>query len=72
MVANSDGKANVAVFTINDYPSLQVFTNGFQKSMAEWCPACKVKIVNQPISDLGTKTPQSVVSTLQRSPDTNW
>ncbi len=40
--------------------------------MKAQCPDCKVELVNQQVADLGTKTPQSVVSTLQRDPNINY
>ncbi|ETD32523.1 substrate-binding domain-containing protein [Williamsia sp. D3] len=72
VVVDSEGDANVAVFTITDYPILNVFTDAFTAQMKAQCPGCKVEMVNQQVTDLGTKTPQSVVSTLQRDPNINY
>jgi ribose transport system substrate-binding protein len=72
VVADSEGDANVAVITITDYPILNVFTDAFTAQMKALCPDCKVELVNQQVTDLGTKTPQSVVSTLQRDPNINY
>lgn len=72
VVAESEGKANVAIFTITDYPILNIFTDAFTAQMKAQCPDCKVELVNQQVADLGTKTPQSVVSTLQRDPNINY
>lgn len=72
VIADSDGDANVAIFSITDYSILNVFTDAFTAQLKEQCPDCKVQLVNQQVTDLGTKTPQSVVSTLQRDPTINY
>ena len=53
-------------------PILNIFTDAFTAEMKAQCPDCKVELVNQQVADLGTKTPQSVVSTLQRDPNINY
>ncbi|MCZ4549686.1 MULTISPECIES: substrate-binding domain-containing protein [Mycobacteriales] len=72
VVADSDGNANIAIFTITDYSILNIFTDAFKAQLETLCPGCKTQMVNQQVTDLGTKTPQSVVSTLQRDPSINW
>lgn len=72
VVANSDGPTDVALFNVSAYPVLQPFEEGFQESLAEWCPDCTVSVVDQQPTDIGTNTPQSVVSTFQSNPDLEW
>jgi len=72
VVAQSKAPTTIAVFTISAYPILQVYTSSFRDTVMKYCPACHVNVVDQQIADLGTKTPQSVVSTVQRSPQTKW
>lgn len=72
VVASSGKKTRAAVFTIEAYPILDVYTKSFQETVMKYCPSCEVEVVNQQIADLGQKTPGSVVSTVQRSPDTEW
>lgn len=72
VVADSDGQANVAIFSITDYSILNVFTDAFTAQLEAQCPDCSSQLVNQQVTDLGTKTPQSVVSTLQRDPTINY
>ena len=72
VVADSNGKANVAMFSISAYPILGEFVKGFKDALAEWCPSCTVTDVDQQATDVGTKTPQSVVSTFQRNPRLNY
>jgi ribose transport system substrate-binding protein len=68
VIADSNGKANVAMFSVAAYPILGEFVKGFKAAMTAWCPSCKVTDVDQQATDVGTKTPQSVVSTFQRDP----
>ena len=72
VIADSGGDANVAIFSITDYSILNVFTDAFTEQLKAQCPDCKAELVNQQVTDLGTKTPQSVVSTLQRDPSINY
>lgn len=72
VAATSDGDAHVAVFTISAYPILTAFVDSFKRTLISACPTCKIVVVNQQLSDLGTKTPQSVVETLKRDPNINW
>ncbi len=72
VIADSGGEANVAIFTITDYSILNVFTDAFTEQLKAQCPDCKAELVNQQVTDLGTKTPQSVVSALQRDPSINY
>jgi ribose transport system substrate-binding protein len=69
VIADSNGSAQVAMFSVSAYPILGEFVKGFKDAMTEWCPTdCSVTDVDQQATDIGTKTPSSVVSTLQRNP----
>ncbi len=71
-VADSDGKGHAAIFNITSFPILTAYEAGFRDAVAEWCPDCKVTSVNEQASDIGTKIPSSVVSTLQRDPSIGY
>lgn len=71
-VADSKGKAKVALFTLGEYPIFTPFVDGFKQTVAKYCSDCTVEVVNQQVSDLGAKLPTNVVSYLQRKPNTNW
>jgi ribose transport system substrate-binding protein len=71
-VVQSGGKLNAVVFNIPVYGVLTVYTNTFKDTVMSLCADCKVSVVDQQLSDLGTKTPQAVVSAVQRDPDVNW
>jgi ribose transport system substrate-binding protein len=72
VVAQSKAPTTIAVFTIAAYPILAVYTNSFTDTVMKYCPACHVNVVDQLVTDVGTATPQSVVSTVQRNPATKW
>lgn len=68
----SGGKANIQMFTMPVYPILVSFDNGFTSELSRVCPQCKYQKNPQQESDIGTRTPQSVVSALQKNPDATW
>jgi ribose transport system substrate-binding protein len=72
VIADSNGKAHVAVVTIEAFPILTTFVDSFKETMSAECSACKVTVVNQQIPDIGTKTPGSVASAVQRDPSIGW
>lgn len=72
VVVQSNGKAVIQDFSLPVFPILEVFDKSFQAAIKQWCPACKVTEHPQQGADIGTKTPQAVVSTVTREPDTDW
>lgn len=73
VVADSDGKAQVAMVSVSAYPILGEFVKGFKDAFSQWCPtACSVTDLDQQATDVGTKTPASIVSALQRNPKLNY
>jgi ribose transport system substrate-binding protein len=72
VVTQSNGKADIQTFSLPVFPILYEFDKAFKAAIAQWCPDCKVTEHPQQGSDIGTKTPQSVVSAVTRAPSTNW
>ncbi|GCD90163.1 substrate-binding domain-containing protein [Nocardioides sp. LS1] len=72
VVADSDANAHVALFTLPAYPVLGGFTDSFQANLSAWCPNCSVTVVEQQATDIGTKTPSSVVSTFQADQELDY
>ena len=72
VVAQSDGKAVIQDFSLPEFPIVHVFDTAFEAAVKQWCPSCKVTEHPQLSTDLGTKTPQAVVSAVTRDPSTNW
>ena len=72
VVVQSNGKADIQTFSLPVFPILYEFDKGFKAAIQQWCPGCKVTEHPQQGSDIGTKTPQSVVSSVTRDPSTSW
>jgi ribose transport system substrate-binding protein len=72
VAADSKGKANVAFFTIKNFPTLDPVTNSFTAELKRLCPDCTVDKVEVQASDLGKGIPQQVVSAIQQQPDTKY
>jgi ribose transport system substrate-binding protein len=72
VVTQSNGKADIQTFSLPVFPILYEFDKAFKAAISQWCPDCKVTEHPQQGSDIGTKTPQSVVSAVTRDPNTNW
>jgi ABC-type sugar transport system substrate-binding protein len=71
-VVDSKGKGEGATFTMTEYPILVAWQKAVKKYVDEWCPDCKLTAVATPATDIGTKMPASVVSTLQRNPNIKY
>ena len=72
-IVDSNGKANVLVVNIPDFPVLQAEVKAYKDEMAKNCPECKVTELNVSIDDLvGGKVPAAVASQLQSNKDINY
>ena len=72
-IADSNGKANVLIVNIPDFPVLQAEVEAYKAEMAKNCPDCTVEELNVSIDDLvGGKVPAAVASKLQSNPDINY
>jgi ribose transport system substrate-binding protein len=72
VVVQSNGKAVIQDFALSSFPILYVFDKSFEAAIKQWCPDCTVTEHAQQISDIGTATPQAVVSSVTRAPNTTW
>jgi ribose transport system substrate-binding protein len=72
IVADSGADADVALFTVPDYPTLKPWVDATTKTIQDTCPSCKTQVVNAEATDIGTKLPQAIVSTIQQDPDINY
>jgi ribose transport system substrate-binding protein len=73
LTANSEGKANAALFDIPSLPILAAASAAFQDELSKLCPECKSTVVHQQLTDLGgTAIASSAVSTLQRDPEIDY
>src|SRR5262249_13046457 len=72
VVADSGGKANVLLESVNDFPILKVFSDTFKSKMASLCSGCKVSEVNNTIAQLGTGVVPSIVAAIQKDPSIKY
>lgn len=72
IVADSGNDAHVAVFNVPLFPILDAAAKSIDSTVKGLCPSCSVKIVNQQLSDIGTKLPSNVISTIQANPKINY
>jgi len=72
VVVQSNGKAVIQDFSLPVFPILYVFDKSFEAAIKQWCTACTVTEHPQQGSDIGTATPQAVVSSVTRAPNTTW
>lgn len=72
-IVDSNGKANVLVVNIPDFPVLVAEVDAYKAEMKKNCSACKVIDVNVTIDDLvGGKVPNAVASAIQSNPNANY
>ena len=72
VVVQSNGKAVIQDFALSSFPILYVFDKSFEAAIKQWCSDCTVTEHPQQGSDIGTATPQAVVSSVTRAPNTSW
>jgi ribose transport system substrate-binding protein len=72
-IADSEGKANILVVSIPDFPVLVAETEAFKAQVAKNCSGCTVTELNATLQDLiGGTVPGSIVSKLQANADVNY
>lgn len=72
IIAETEGKANVAVFNDTAFPIVQVRVNSLIDGLKENCPECTTTTVTTPTSDVGKPGPPAWSAALQSDPDINW
>lgn len=72
VIADSNGQANVVIFNISAYTTLNNATNAFKGELKRLCPACKVTVNDSKVTDVGSKLPAATVSALQRDPKVTY
>lgn len=71
LVANNDQAVNTVLYVHRELAYSAAVEDGFQSTMKELCSACTTRIVEIPITEIGNKAPQRIVSDLQSHPDTD-
>lgn len=72
IIGDSGGDANVLVVTADDFPIIKFEADSVEGHLAAECKGCKVTRLNQAVADIGTNTPNNVVSALQENPKIDY
>jgi len=72
VIQQTGGKGDDVIFTSPDVPPSNGITAAMQKEFSDHCPACKVKVINVPLSDWGTKIAPETQAALSSDPNVNW
>jgi ABC-type sugar transport system substrate-binding protein len=72
VVADTDGKADVLYFTTPDFPIVTPSLEGFTNELKRLCESCSVESQEVPLTDIGKKLPNTIVTAAQRNPDANY
>jgi ribose transport system substrate-binding protein len=73
IVADDNGEgADVAVFTVANFPTLQPFADTVKRVVGELCGGCDTQIINIQVADVGRRMPSQVVSAIQQNPDIKY
>lgn len=72
-VVRTDGQANdFVLYTVPELSFSGVILKGAQDQLAALCPECTVRVVQIPITALGSTAADAVVSDLQAHPETDY
>jgi ribose transport system substrate-binding protein len=72
-IADTNGKANVIIVTSSDVPNAtDIVDQGAKPEFKKLCPACKVKVVDVPVSDWATQMTSNVQSAIAADPSVNY
>lgn len=73
VAVNSGGMAKVIMVKLSGFPVTAAFDEAFAAGLKEFCAGCKIVAEAPQLgTDIGTKTPASVVSAVQSNPDADW
>jgi ABC-type sugar transport system substrate-binding protein len=70
--ADNNLDANVAFFTIRDFPVFLDLEKGLEDEFPLVCPECNLETINVSAGDIGQALPTEVTGYLQANPDTNY
>ena len=72
IASDSKCSGDTAVYNIKTYPILDYTTKRLIPALKKLCPSMKVTEVDVQATDVGTKIPSEVTSTLQQNPNTKY
>jgi ribose transport system substrate-binding protein len=70
-VAQKGDEANIAYYAVPELAFIGVQQEAFEAEMENLCPECSVRVVDIPLSTVGSTAPNRMISDLQQNPDTN-
>jgi ribose transport system substrate-binding protein len=70
-VAQKGDEANIAYYAVPELAFIGVQQEAFEAEMENLCPECSVRVVDIPLSTVGSTAPNRMISDLQTNPDTN-
>ncbi len=71
-IADTNGKANALVVTINQVKSTVPMVAGIRAEFAKYCSGCDLKFTDVTIADVATKIQPNVQAALTADPDLNY
>jgi ribose transport system substrate-binding protein len=70
LVANNEKSFEAVLYEHNELAYAAAVKKGFESELAELCPDCVARVVQIPITEIGNKAPERIVSDLQAHKDT--
>lgn len=71
LVANSEKPVHAVLYEHRELAYGSAVKSGFESELKELCPGCTSRIVQIPITEVGNKAPERIVSDLRANPDTD-
>ena len=73
VISDSNGKANILLQNVNDFPVLKVYSDAFTATVKARCPGCKITNVDNTIPQVsGGQVVSTVVAALQKDKTINY
>ncbi len=70
LAETNGGATNIVIYRIPELAFTPVLVEGAQERIAEQCPDCQVRVVDIPITEVGSTAARTIVSDLQANPET--
>lgn len=70
LVANSEKAVHAVLYEHSEIAYGSAVKRGFESELEELCPDCTSRVVQIPITEVGNKAPERIVSDLRANPDT--
>lgn len=71
LVANNDEAIDAVLYEHTEIAYGAAVKAGFESELEELCPDCSTRVVQIPITEVGNKAPERIVSDLQAHPETD-